>query len=238
MSPGASFETAVDGTRRVLSYAGQRRTRKLLLASSGAVYGKQPADCERLSEDFPGSPPPADASTGYGQGKRAAEYLCSVAAATTHLEVKLARGFAFVGPLLPLDANFAIGNFIRDALQRDRIDVLGDGTARRSYLYAADLAIWLWTILASGESGRPYNVGSEEDISIADLARLVAAVVRPDIPVRVAEPAIDGAPVARYIPSTARAAEELGLKPSVMLDEAVSRTADWYQIGPMRRGAE
>lgn len=235
-SQPASFETAIAGTERVLSFAGLRGARKLLLTSSGAVYGTQPPDLERLSEDYVGGPRPQDVSAGYGHGKRAAEYLCSVAAATTGLEAKIARCFAFVGPLLPLDDNYAIGNFMRDALFRDHIAVQGDGTARRTYLYAADLAVWLWTILIQGESGRPYNVGSEEDVSISELAHVIAEVVRPGIPIRIAESGT-GEPPTRYIPSTARAARELGLQAHIMLDEAVRRTAHWHQEGPLRAGA-
>jgi dTDP-glucose 4,6-dehydratase len=233
-SATASFQTAVEGTQRVLSFAARRGVTKLLLTSSGAVYGPQPPDCERLFEEYVGAPRPEDVSAGYAHGKRAAEFLCSVASAQTDLQAKIARCFAIVGPGLPLNANFAIGNFIRDALYRDRIEVTGDGTPRRSYLYAADLAVWLWTILFRGESDRPYNVGSEEDLSISELARLVARVVRPGIPVNIAQAAQSGALPARYVPSTARAARELDVHSRVDLDDAVLRTAGWYSAGPMR----
>jgi nucleoside-diphosphate-sugar epimerase len=232
----AMFQTAIAGTERVLAFAALRGARKLLLTSSGAVYGRQPPGMERLSEEYIGAPSPEDANAGYSFGKRAAEDLCSAAAAQSDLEVKIARCFAFLGPTLPLDSNYAIGNFIRDALDRDRIEVLGDGTACRSYLYAADLAVWLWTILVDGESGRPYNVGSEAELSISDLARLVATVVRPGIPVRVAQEAAPGVPPTRYVPSTARSAAELGLRERVLLEDAVRRTADWYLEGPPPEG--
>jgi dTDP-glucose 4,6-dehydratase len=235
-SATASFQTAVEGTSRVLDFAAARGARKLLLTSSGAVYGTQPPDCERVSEEHTGAPRPEDATAGYAHGKRAAEFLCSVAAAQTELEVKIARCFAFVGPLLPLNGNFAIGNFIRDAQNGAVIEVSGDGAPRRSYLYAADLAVWLWTILLKGDSGRPYNVGSEADLSIAELAALVAGVLRPGIPIHIAEEPTVGALPRRYVPSTARAAQELHLRSRVDLADAVLRTADWYFPGRTRRG--
>ena len=218
--PLEMFDSIVGGTRRVLEFAKQARTKRLLFVSSGAVYGRQPLDVSHVDEEFNGAPVTTDPRSAYGEGKRAAELLCAMSG----IETAIARCFAFVGPHLPLDKHFAIGNFIGDALAGRPIEIKGDGTPLRSYLYAADLAIWLWTILFRGKPLRPYNVGSEDAISIGELARMIGKDVRiagtPD-PSKAPE---------RYVPSTKRAREELGLTQTIDLRAAIARTVEWYGI--------
>jgi nucleoside-diphosphate-sugar epimerase len=224
------LDTIVDGTRRTLDFAVEAGARRFLLTSSGSVYGAQPRDMSHMPETYSGGPDVTDQKWVYAEGKRIAEMLCTVSTRQSGVHCLLARCFAFVGPYLPLDAHFAIGNFIRDAggagasacqPSQPVIRVNGDGTPVRSYLYAADLAIWLWTILVKGQSGRPYNVGSENAVSIADLARMVAAGGR----VEIARTPVPGMLPERYIPDCARARTELNLKELIPLDEAIRRTA-------------
>ncbi len=116
-----------------------------------------------------------------------------------------------------------------DAMQHRTIRISGDGTPYRSYLYASDLVIWLWTILFRGQSCRPYNVGSAADISIAELARTVRDIVSPQTTVEVTGQPVPGKPAERYVPSVERCEVELGLRVRVPLDEAILRTCSWYQ---------
>ncbi len=220
------FDTILDGTRRTLDFARQAGARRFLLTSTGAVYGRQPQDITHLSEDYAGGPDPANAALAGAEAKRASEILCAMYA-DARLSPTIARGFAFVGPYLPLDSHLAAGNFIRDGLHGGPIRVSGDGTACRSFMYAADLAIWLWTILLRGQPLRPYNVGSEAAISIAELARAVARRFTPEPDVHIARPPA-GPNIDRYVPSTTRARSELGVGITVDLDEALTRTVGWH----------
>jgi nucleoside-diphosphate-sugar epimerase len=220
--------TIVDGTARVLNFAQTHATGKLLLTSSGAVYGKQPAGLTHVPEDYLGGPDPLDPASVYAEGKRISELMCALQSRHSPIEIKIARCFAFVGPHLPLDTHFAIGNFIGDVLAGRPIRINGDGTPMRSYLYASDLAIWLWTMLFQSPDLIPVNVGSEADLSILELARAVVQSLNAAVDIHVAKEVIPGTGIARYVPSVERARRLLGLKETVDLQEAIRRTAAWY----------
>lgn len=227
--PSEMFSTIVDGTRRTMDYASDCGARRVLLLSSGAVYGVQPPALEHVDEDYAGGPNPLDPGQAYAEGKRAAELAATLAARSAGFELSVARCFAFVGPGLPLDAHFAIGNFIRDAMRGGPIRLTGDGTPYRSYQYPADLMIWLWTLLVRGPAGRAYNVGSDHAVQLYDLAHLIAdlAPTRCEV-VRALEPDLSR-PAARYVPCTRRAERELGLTERITLPDAIERTMRWHQ---------
>jgi len=222
--PEEMYSVITDGTRHLLEFARRCDTRRLLYISSGAVYGMQPPTLSHVPETYEGVP-----TTAYGRGKKASEQLC-IDASTGRFECVIARPFAFVGPYLPLDAHFAIGNFIRDCLENRPIVIRGDGTPLRSYLYAADLAEWLWTLLLRGEHGRAYNIGSADDISIHDLACLVRECAGTQNEILVQKKAKAGVLPARYVPSVARVQQELGLTPRYVLSDAIRRTLAWHRI--------
>ncbi len=227
-APAEMLTTILDGTRRTLDMAVAAGAERLLLTSSGAVYGKQPGEVVHLPESYAGAPDSTQVSSIYGEGKRASELLCALYAKQHGLQCAIARCWAFCGPHLSLDIHFAIGNFIRDVMAGGPIRIGGDGTPTRSYLYAGDLATWLWTMLFRAPSMTAYNVGSAYSVSIRELAEAVRDALHPAMPIEVAKSPVPGAPVSRYVPSVDKAAAELGLRETVDLRETIRRTAAWY----------
>jgi len=226
-NPGELLDSITEGTRHVLSCARQCNAQRVLLVSSGGVYGAQPSAIHALDETCTSAPSTMDPRSAYGEGKRIMELLGACHAEKTARSVTVARCFAFVGAGLPLDRHFAIGNFIRDALNSDQLTIGGDGSAVRSYLYAADLAVWLLTILTRGQSGRIYNVGSDRAMNMKEIAQTVADTLAPAKPV-VVKGQTGASPVGnRYIPSIERARAELGLEVWTSLDLAITNTAVW-----------
>jgi dTDP-glucose 4,6-dehydratase len=227
----AIYRSIVAGTERVLELASRSRACRLLYLSSGAAYGRQPPELPLMNENHPGAPRADDWRAAYGHAKRVSEFLIASQTATSGMEHVNARCFAFVGPGLPLDAHYAIGNFIGDALAQRPIQIKGDGTPYRSYLYAGDLAAWLWRLLLDPRATGTVNVGSDQPVSIAETAQAVAAAaarVGLKTEVRVLGQPTAGKLAERYVPSVTKARSEFGLDTWTDLSTAIERTLAWH----------
>ena len=223
------------GTKRVFDFCVKAEVSKTLLISTGAVYGPPPPGLEKIHESLSESIDPSEPASAYHQVRRMMELLAVLSAMEQGFAVKIARGFAFLGPYLPLNGRFASGDFIGDALSGNPLAVKGNGKPLRSYMYAADLAIWLWTILFQGKSGRPYNVGSEIPTTILELAEKIAGAVHPPLHVHVSGKSLSGVAPDRYLPDTTRAQTELGLNQFINLESAIRKTLTYARFDTGRQ---
>jgi nucleoside-diphosphate-sugar epimerase len=225
-----TFDVIVSGTRHTLDFCESNNISNVLLLSSGAVYGRVPHNIDRVSEKYVGAPRTDSINAGYGIGKLASEWLGTAYFAERNIPCKSARIFTQIGPYLALDKQFAVGNFIYNALKKQPFVIHGDGTPLRSYMYGTDLVTWLLGILINGTIGQSYNVGSSHSVSIGELAVMtakIAGIHDPKIDVR--QNLTRDKPPERYVPDISRVNHELGLKINVDLEDAITRTIDWFR---------
>jgi dTDP-glucose 4,6-dehydratase len=200
---------------------------KILYISSGAVYGKQPDNLDRLEESFV-----SDSLSGmdpgkidYAFAKRDAE-KAFVQLGSYGMNVSVARCFAFVGPWLPRDQHFAIGNFIENILEKTPIVVKANHRVYRSYMHADDLVEWMMTIVDHASTECPiYNVGSDQEVLLGDLAEKLALSYGGFAHVnKITINKID-----RYIPEISKAKNELRLELKLTSLAAIHRTINVLQ---------
>jgi UDP-glucuronate decarboxylase len=201
------FNVLVDGTRNLFERLCKEEISSVLFLSSGAVYSPRSIGGRtNLLESSAPAPLTHDLSSALGHAKRAAEFLCFAYGEENNIPVRVARAFSFSGAGLPVDAHYALGDFVRQARLGESITIRGDGTARRSYLHFADLAIWILCLLSSTRRDLPdiINVGSDRAISIRELAEQVSAQFphKPEVVVQSKPDFSVGNPLrSHYIPS-------------------------------------
>jgi len=201
---------------------------KIVFCSSGAIYGQQSEGIEFISENSVLAPIEtlAENKKDYAAAKRDAENAI-VDLGSAGLHTSIARCFAFVGSFLPRDQHFAIGNFIEDGLKNRPIVVNANRPVLRSYMHADDLVYWLMTICHSASPLCPtYNVGSDQAVTIGELAELVAK----RFTVEVNKADLTQGNIDRYIPSISKAINELGLNISIDLSAAIDKTIESIQM--------
>lgn len=223
------LETIIQGTKYTLEFSKNCEVKKFLFVSSGAMYGQQHG-IDLINENNFSKLESTGLIPSYSIGKFIAEYMCNLYAKEHKFAIKIARCFGFVGPYLPLNLHFAIGNFIKDRLNNDSILLKSNGYSYRSYLYMSDLCVWIWTILFRGKNLTAYNVGSNEKYSLLEIAELIANCIDPKIEVKVinAKKIFDIAP-ANYIPDITLAYTHLGLMPKISFSTAINFTINWFK---------
>jgi dTDP-glucose 4,6-dehydratase len=219
----------LNGTTHILDLCVKAKVEKMLLISTGAIYGKPSSHMKNIPEDFSDEFNPTTGKSVYHHIRRMMETMAVIYAEENDFEAKIARCFSFIGPYLPLNGRFAVGDFIQDLLSRQNITVKGDGKAVRSYLYMADLVIWLWTILFKGANCRPYNVGSELPITIRKIAEAFANESVPRVAVSVLKKSSGGVAPDYYVPDIARARTELNLKQRIPFTTSIKKTMQWHK---------
>jgi UDP-glucuronate decarboxylase len=224
INPVSWIKQIAFGTENILEFAVQAKAKRFLFLSSGAIYGPQPQTLSKIPEDFSGAPSTTSINSIYGQAKRLAEQICTSKNHSGQIETVIARCFAFGGKHVPLDGPYAFGNFIRDALWRDKIVVQGDGSATRSYLAGEDMARWLLTMMLIGRAGEAYNVGSDQPVTMFELAGKMRDLLAPNKEVVVENRSGSNTHRSVYLPSIEKAGE-LGLRPEITLSEMIHKTA-------------
>lgn len=221
----AWFEQLVLGTRSALDFAARSGVQRTLFVSSGAVYSPAALNAWPAEADDGLAPDLHDPATVYGQGKRAAEHLCALYNRGHDIGCVIARCFAIISPHMPLEGPYAAGNFIRDALSptADALHISGNPETLRSYIDGRDMAHWLITLLTRGVPGEAYNVGSDQPVTILELARTVCAVLGITQNVAIA-PDAHARPRSVYVPKTDKAAA-LGLRIETPLRNAIAEAA-------------
>jgi nucleoside-diphosphate-sugar epimerase len=227
-NPLLMMDTITIGTRRVLDFAITQPLEGFLFVSSGAIYGKQPWNQTHINEDDSFKININKSNSAYAEGKRIAELYSSTYFEKYNLPVKIARCFAFVGPYLPLDSHFAIGNFINNAIKNEDIIIKGDGSTIRSYMYASDLMVWLWKILMKGEINKPYNVGSNDGVSIKQLAEKISSISNTQVKVKILGSPVKKEDVDIYCPEI-KMIYNLGAYKMINLNDSIDKTIKFYK---------
>ena len=227
-NPLLMMDTITIGTRNILNFAITQPIEGFLFVSSGAIYGKQPWNVSHIKESDSFTIDINNSKAAYAEGKRIAELYCSTYFEKYNLPLKIARCFAFVGPYLPLDTHFAIGNFINNILRNEEIIINGDGSTVRSYMYASDLMVWLWSILLKGEKNQPYNVGSDESITIKVLAEKVKIASKSKIDIKILGSSIEVENLDIYCPNNIKASD-INLFLKIDLMNSINKTINFHQ---------
>jgi dTDP-glucose 4,6-dehydratase len=210
------------GTENALRLALEWNAR-FILASTSEVYGDPGEHPQR--ESYWGNVNPIGPRSVYDEGKRYAEALTSAYRRTFGVDTGIARLFNCYGPRMRRDDGRVIPTFLGQALAGEPLTVNGSGTQTRSLCFVDDTVGGLLALLFTSVSG-PVNIGGSPELTVRDIAALIAREAGVELRVRHC-PLPEDDPV-RRCPDLEVARTQLGWKPGVSPEEGLRRTLTWW----------
>ncbi|PKB22450.1 NAD-dependent epimerase/dehydratase family protein [Janthinobacterium sp. 64] len=221
-------QTIIYGMDHALEAASKLSGLKRLINVSSCLVNGTPNRAGALAESDCFPMQAGELHTVYREAKRAAESLCSVYRSQFRMPVSTLRPFTFVGPYQELDRPWAINNFMLDAIRGTDIRILGDGSARRSYLYGSDAAWWTLVALVNGGDGQIYNLGSDQPIAHVELAKLVSGLMSPIAKSVIGKPVATKQASDDLYPDISNTKRKLGVAQTCSLEHSINKTYSWY----------
>lgn len=222
-NPISTSMTNVKGMMNMLEIAFVMKAR-ILQASTSEVYGDPTVSPQH--EDYWGNVNPNGVRSCYDEGKRMAECLCYDYHRQYGTDIRVARIFNTYGPRMAIDDGRVVSNFITQALRNEPITVYGDGSQTRSLCYVDDTVDGLIALMESDET-RPVNIGSNHEMTMAQLAIKIAIKTRSNSKIVLGKLPQDD-PKQRN-PDICRAKEVLGWEPKTDLDAGIDKTIAYFE---------
>ena len=227
-SPIETISTITRGTDNLIDSAFKLpNLKKFLYVSSGQVYGKSNNANALISESDFGPLNCNKVTAVYPEAKRLAESTCCAYSSQYKLPIVIARPFSFIGPYQSLSKPWAINSFINDALKNKTIRIIGNGEPVRSYMYPADMVVWLLKILIDGKENTAYNVGSPQGISLKDVAAKVVQLAQTNVNIDIKFNNNDSN---HYVPDISLCEKDLGLKINYTIEESICKSIEWFKL--------
>ena len=231
-APVHTIETNVHGTEVVLKHANKKK-KLVLIASTSEVYGKSAEVPFREDADLVLGPSEKH-RWAYACSKLIDEFLALAYWKERKLPVVIVRLFNTVGPRQTGQYGMVIPNFVRQALAGQPITVFGDGTQSRSFTYVGDVVRAVTALINEpGAIGHVFNIGHGAEISINALAEKVKSLT--NSPSEVVHIPYDQAyesgfeDMPRRVPDTTKLQSLIGFRPTVELDEILTRVIESFR---------
>ena len=233
---GSLFRDNMLSSINVLESARCESVGRTLVVSSACVYPHDSTVPIPEEDGFRDAPEPTNA--GYGWSKRMQEYLALSYVEQYGMNVGIVRPFNAYGPRDDFfnETNHVIPGLITRVLNGENpVQVWGSGKQTRSFLYVDDFARGLLVACAHEEVKGPLNLGSDEEITIGDLAKLIVELSGTNATISFDTSKPDGQP--RRACDTTKAKETLGYQAEVPLREGLNHSIKWYKKEKRLRGA-